>query len=126
LLPLRLNYKKEEAVIEINEPRTVASLHGDVCTNEFIYCIHCKKNPIYVFPEMKLRGLVPNFYIHVSVSDFYIPRICLPICPQQKKADRSWEYINHSQIHECGNWETGHYNYVLEIKRLCSFISGNT
>jgi hypothetical protein len=22
---------------------------------------------------MKLRGLVPNFYIHVSVSDLYIP-----------------------------------------------------
>ncbi len=24
---------------------------------------------------MKLRGLVPNFYIHVSVSDLYIPNI---------------------------------------------------
>jgi hypothetical protein len=24
---------------------------------------------------MKLRGLVPNFYIHVSVSVLYIPRI---------------------------------------------------
>ncbi len=24
---------------------------------------------------MKLRGLVPNFYIHVSVSDLYIPMI---------------------------------------------------
>ncbi len=24
---------------------------------------------------MKLRGLVPNFYIHVSVSDLYIPTI---------------------------------------------------
>jgi hypothetical protein len=34
---------------------------------------HCKQDPIYVFPEMKLRGLVPNFYIHVSVSDLYIP-----------------------------------------------------
>jgi hypothetical protein len=30
---------------------------------------------IYVFPEMKLRGLVPNSYIHVSVSDLYIPGI---------------------------------------------------
>ncbi len=29
--------------------------------------------PIYVFPEMKLRGLVPNS-IHVSVSSLYIPR----------------------------------------------------
>ncbi len=40
---------------------------------------HWTKNPIYVFPEMKLRGLVPNSYIHVSVSDLYIPRITLPI-----------------------------------------------
>jgi hypothetical protein len=35
-------------------------------------------NPIYVFPEMKLRGLVPNSYIHVSVRELYIPRISLP------------------------------------------------
>jgi hypothetical protein len=32
---------------------------------------HCTENPIYVFPEMKLCGLVPNYYIHVSVSDLY-------------------------------------------------------
>jgi hypothetical protein len=34
---------------------------------------------IYVFPEMKLRSLVPNTYIHVSGSDLYILRIGLPI-----------------------------------------------
>jgi hypothetical protein len=27
---------------------------------------------MYVFPEMKLHGLVPNSYIHESVSDLYI------------------------------------------------------
>ncbi len=31
------------------------------------------QNPIYVFQEMKLRGLVPNSYIHVTVSDLHIP-----------------------------------------------------
>ncbi len=31
------------------------------------------------FPEMKVHCLVPNIYIHVSVSDLYIPRIGLPI-----------------------------------------------
>jgi hypothetical protein len=36
------------------------------------YITHCKENPIYVFPEMKLLSLVPNFPIHVSVSDLYI------------------------------------------------------
>jgi hypothetical protein len=27
---------------------------------------HCTKNPIYVFSEMKLRGLVPNTYIKLQ------------------------------------------------------------
>jgi hypothetical protein len=41
---------------------------------EFCFLIlHCKENPIYVFPEKKLRGLSPNFHIHVSVSDLYTP-----------------------------------------------------
>jgi hypothetical protein len=31
------------------------------------------------FPEKELRGLSPNFYIHVPVSDLYIPTIGLPI-----------------------------------------------
>jgi hypothetical protein len=30
---------------------------------------HCKQDPIDVFPDVKLRGLVPNVHIHVSVSD---------------------------------------------------------
>jgi hypothetical protein len=34
---------------------------------------HCKEIWIYVFPEKELRGLSPNFHIHVSVSDQYIP-----------------------------------------------------
>ncbi len=40
-----------------------------------------------------------------------------------KQAERSWEYINRSQIQECGNWETEHYNSLLEITRLrgCAF-----
>ncbi len=40
---------------------------------------HCTKNPIYVSPEMKLHGLVSTSYIHVTVSDLYIPRIGLHI-----------------------------------------------
>jgi hypothetical protein len=27
------------------------------------------------------------------------------IFPPAEKADRSWEYINRSQMHECGNWD---------------------
>ncbi len=42
---------------------------------------------IYVFPGMKLRGLVRNSYIHVSVCDLYISKIGLSIGLQPK----SWE-----------------------------------
>ncbi len=41
---------------------------------------HSKEDPIYVFPEMNLRGLAPSFHIHVSVSDLYIPTIGPPFC----------------------------------------------
>ncbi len=43
--------------------------------------VHCKEDPIYVFPEMKLRGLVPNPIMEI--------------------------YKNRSQTHECRNWERG-------------------
>jgi hypothetical protein len=42
-------------------------------------CLHFTENLIYLFPEMKLRGLVPISYIHVSVNDLYTPRIGLAI-----------------------------------------------
>ncbi len=32
---------------------------------------HYKQDLTYVFPEMKLRCLVPNFHIHLSVCDLY-------------------------------------------------------
>jgi hypothetical protein len=31
---------------------------------------HCNENPIYVFLFWELRGLSPNFHIHVTVGDF--------------------------------------------------------
>jgi hypothetical protein len=33
------------------------------------------ENSKHIFPEMKLQGLIPNLYIHVPVSDLYIPTI---------------------------------------------------
>ncbi len=47
--------------------------------------LHCKENPIYVFPEKKLGGLIHNFHIDVSVSDLYISTISQPIFLQQNK-----------------------------------------
>ena len=31
--------------------------------------------------------------------------------------DRSWEYINRSQTHECGNWDRGHAIPFLRIHK---------
>ncbi len=45
--------------------------------------LHGKEIWINVFPEKELRGLSPNFHIHVSVSDLYIPRFGPPIFLQQ-------------------------------------------
>jgi hypothetical protein len=42
---------------------------------------------------MKLRSLVPNSYIHVSVSDLYIPRIGLPILLQQNRRTEIYELL---------------------------------
>jgi hypothetical protein len=45
----------------------------------YIFPEHCKEDSKHIFPEIKLRGLVPNFHIHTSVSDLYISPIGLPI-----------------------------------------------
>ncbi len=37
--------------------------------------IHCKENSIYVFLFWEWCDLSPDFHIHVSMSDLYIPRI---------------------------------------------------
>ncbi len=60
------------------------------------------EDPIYVFLKMKLRGLVPNSYIHLSVSDLYNPTIGPRIFLHQIRwTDHGNICINHSQIHEC-------------------------
>ena len=51
----------------------------------YISILHCKENPIYVFLFWELPGLSPNFHIHVSVSDLYIPRISLHILLQPNR-----------------------------------------
>ncbi len=49
------------------------------CSPTPLFRIHCTQHPVYVMPEKKLHGLVPNSYIHVSVNDLYIPTIGPPI-----------------------------------------------
>jgi hypothetical protein len=44
---------------------------------------HIAENSKQIFPEKELCVLSPNFHIHVSVSDLYIPMIGLPIFLQE-------------------------------------------
>jgi hypothetical protein len=69
---------------------------------------HNTENSKQIFPEKEVCGVSPNFHIHVSVSDLYIPRSdCLFCCRKIQYVDRSWEYINRSQTLESGNWDRG-------------------
>jgi hypothetical protein len=52
---------------------------------------------------MKLRGLVPNFYIDVSVSDFIYSNDRSAYFTVLRLRTDLWEYINLSQILECRN-----------------------
>jgi hypothetical protein len=76
----------------------------------FITWITLYRNPIYVFPDMKLRGLGPNSYIYVSVSDLFIPSFGLPIWLQKnRQTDPGNVYIAHRYIHV----EIGRPNIII-------------
>ncbi len=56
-----------------------------ICTYTVSAAQHCKEYPNYVFLSWELRGLSPNFHIHMSVSDLYIPRSSPHISLQQNR-----------------------------------------
>ncbi len=64
-----------------------------------------------------MRGLSPNFHIHVSVTDLpiYIFPARVHIFPCIRIGKPILEIINLSQVYECRNWETEHYNSDWEI-----------
>jgi hypothetical protein len=88
-----------------------------------LFCTpHCIENPIYEFPGMNMQGLVPKSYIPVFVSYLCIPGlVCLFGCKKIGQTDPGNKKIAHKYLN-VENWETKHYNYVLEIRS--SFISG--
>jgi hypothetical protein len=78
--------------------------------------MQCTENSKQIFPEMKLRGLVPNFYIHVSVSD----RSATAVQKKRRTDRENTIYIYRSQIHDCRNWDRGRAVSFLGIF-FCNF-----
>jgi hypothetical protein len=64
--------------------RTRSFISGNICFAFLVQCStnsalsesdYCTENSKQIFPERKLSGLVPNFYIHVSLRYLYISMI---------------------------------------------------
>ncbi len=66
----------------------VGNIHNSVywwqnksCETKLLCCSLQRQNAEnlkQIFPEKEYRGLSPNFHIHVSVSELYIPTMGLP------------------------------------------------
>jgi hypothetical protein len=78
--------------------------------------------PIYVFPEMKLLFPKQNYNVlsprSSNICEIFIYFQDRSACSAAwKYVDQSysWEYINCSQTHECGNWQFPEKEYINEI-----------
>ncbi len=78
---------------------------------------------IQIFLEMILRGLVSQFPHSCFSARFIYSHDRTTYFPAAKQVNRSWEYINCSQKHECGNWERSRAVSFLGMHKqdlLCS------
>ncbi len=83
-------------------------LHHPLPTTEEQSQVRCNGNSVYIFLFWEYRGLSPNIYIHVSLSDLYIPRISLHISSSRTGIPIvGIHYIIRLQTHKCGNWDWG-------------------
>jgi hypothetical protein len=89
---------------------------------------HCNENSNYVSPENELRGLSPNFHIHVSVGDLYTvfpglvhtfscSRIGRPIMGEYKSLTETWRWQLGLRPH---NSFSGNICFEFSVLCLCS------
>ncbi len=69
--------------------------------------MHCTENSKQIFPESKLRSALSQFLHSCICKRFIYSHDRFRKRNTAKNADRSCEYINRFQIHECRNWERG-------------------
>jgi hypothetical protein len=69
----------EQPPLPLGQAEFITRIRRGVCASVAylgsLVALYCKSNLCTVFPNMELRGVNPNSYIHVSVRDLYIPRI---------------------------------------------------
>ncbi len=75
-----------------------------------------QKDSNYVLPELKLRGLVPNFHIPIFIhlwAIYVFPGSVPLFC-----CSRSWEYLSRSQIYE---WKNGDWGRAVSLLGIFLF-----
>jgi hypothetical protein len=90
-----------------------------------LWLTHCTENPIDEFPEMKPQGLVPNSYIHVSVSDLNIRRIGLPICLQHRRILGINKSLTDTWMYNCIYGAFMKKKFTLTLFQLTMFVRIN-
>ncbi len=61
----------------------------------------------FIYSLSGIRAASAPISTFICLWAIYILQGSVHIFPPAEKADPSWEYIIHSQKHECGNWDWG-------------------
>ncbi len=69
---------------------------------------HCNENPIYVFPGKEFARPQSQFPRSCVCERFIYSQDRSTYFPAAEWEDRSREFINRSNTHDCGNWDWGH------------------